>query len=352
MIQQRRYLMEEDMAVSLGRSSFLLGLLVSLAVVPAWGADKLSSVDVALGDVSLNKVSFLIAADAGIYAKNGLDVHQFITPGAAQVARNSGVSVPAQFVRSDIGSAPISIGGGSPMIYRVANDERAIHRVMLTTTESIIRDHIIASSNIKSVQDLKGKRLGYSVPGAVTHVGAVGFARKMGWEPGKDITLVGGGNALNPLLEGREDALLASGMLFAMASEKKLNDVMDLTPYKIPVAGSSILAEKNWLQANRDTAARFVKAAIEADALMKTNRPAFNAALVKWFNIKDAPTQDSMYREALEIPRKPYPSVEGIKATLSIYDSPEMRKYKAEDFYDASFVAALDKSGAIDRLYK
>jgi len=112
-----------------------------------------------------------------------------------------------------------------------------------------------------------------------------------------------GGNALNPLLEGREDALLGSGMLFAMASEKKLNDVMDLATYKIPVAGSSILAEKNWLQANRDTAARFVKAAIEADALMKTNRAAFNAALVKWFNIKDAPTQDGMYREALEIPK-------------------------------------------------
>jgi hypothetical protein len=59
-----------------------------------------------------------------------------------------------------------------------------------------------------------------------------------------------------------------------------------------------------------------------------------------------------MYHEALEIPRKPYPAVEGIKATLSIYDSPGMRKYKAEDFYDASFIEALDKSGAIDRLYK
>src|SRR5258708_1409055 len=257
---------------------FLVAAALCASAQPALTAERLTSVDVALGDVSLNKVSFLIAADAGIYEKNGLDVHQLLTPGAAQVARNSGVSVPDQVVRSDIGSAPISIGGGSPMIYRVANDARAIHRVVLATTESIIRDHIIASPNIKSVQDLKGKRLGYSVPGAVTHVGAVGFARKMGWEPGKDITLVGGGNALNPLLEGREDALLASGMLFAMASEQKLNDGIDLTPYKIPVVG--------------------------------------------------------------------------IKAQLSIYESTEMRKYKAEDFYDSSFVEALDKSGAIDRLYK
>jgi NitT/TauT family transport system substrate-binding protein len=326
--------------------------LACLAALPSRAAAPLTSLDVALGDVSLNKVSFLIAADAGIYARNGLDVHQYITPGAAQVARNSGVAVPPEYVKADIGNAPISIGGGSPMIYRVANDPRSLHRIVLMTTESIIRDHIIAAPGIKSVQDLKGKRLGYSVPGAVTHVGAVGFAKKMGWEPGKDITLVGGGNALNPLSEGKEDALLASGMLFAMASERKFNDLIDLTQYKISVAGSSILAEKNWLAANRDTAARFVRAAVEADALMKTNRAAFNAALVKWFNIKDASTQAGMYREALEIPNKPYPAVEGIKATLAIYDSPQMRKYKAEDFYDASIITELDKSGAIDRLYK
>jgi NitT/TauT family transport system substrate-binding protein len=322
------------------------------AAQPALGADRLTPLDVALGDVSLNKVSFLIAADAGIYAKNGLDVHQFITPGAAEVARNSGVVVPKEYVKQDIGNAPISIGGGSPMIYRVVHDPRAIDRVLIATTESIIRDHIITTSAIAKVDDLKGKRLGYSVPGAVTHVGALSFAKHMGWDPNKDITLVGNGNALNPLKEGREDALLGSAMLFAMAPEMKLKDLIDLTQYKFPVAGSSILAERKWLAANRDTAARFVKASIEAVALMKTKRGAFNAALAKWFNVKDALTQQRMFAEADELPRKPYPTVEGIKATMALYDSPEMRKHKAEDWYDASFVAELDKSGAIDRLYK
>ena len=231
-----------------------LGLLLCLAAGPLHAADKPISLEVALGDVSLNKVSFLIAADAGIYQRNGLDVHQFITPGAAQVARNSGIVVPVENVKADIGNAPISIGGGSPMIYRLANGGN-VHRIVLATSEAFIRDHIIASADVKSVADLKGKRLGYSVPGAVTHVGAIGFAKVMGWEPGKDIMLVGGGNALNPLREGREDALLGSGMLFAMASDLKFKDLIDLTQYKIPVAGSSILAEKNWLAANRDRGA-------------------------------------------------------------------------------------------------
>lgn len=334
------------------RRSLLVGMALLCAGAPVRAADRLIPIDVALGDVSLNKVLFLIAADTGIYQRNGLDVHQFITPGAAQVARNSGVVVPAEYVKGDIGNAPIDIGGGSPMIYRVANDARGIHRVALATTESYIRDHIIASAKVKSVEDLKGKRLGYSVPGAVTHVGALAFVKHMGWDPNKDISLIGNGNALNPLREGREDALLGSAMLFAMAPELKLNDLIDLTQYKFPVAGSSILAEKNWLKDNRDAAGRFVKASVEAIAVMKTDKNAFDAALAKWFNINDTATQERMFREVEDIPNKPYPAVDGIKTTLALYDSPEMRKYKAQDFYDSSFIEALDKSGAIDRLYR
>lgn len=336
------------------RSRLLLfGILAAFAAcVGARAADKPIPVDVALGDVSLNKVPFLIAADAGIYAKNGLDVHQFITPAAAEVARNSGVIVPPGYIEAGIVTAPIDIGGGTPMIYRVANSANAIHRILLATTENTIRDHVIAASNVVSVEDLKGKRLGYSVPGAVTHLGALAWAKKMGWEPGRDIALVGSGNALNPLKQGKEDALLGSAMLIAMAPEMKLKDLIDLSQYKIPVAGSSILAEKNWLSTHRDTAARFVKSAVEAIALMKTNKTVFNTALAKWFAITDRTTQDRMYQFAAALPAKPYPAVEGIRNTLAVYDSPRMRQYTAEDFYDGSFIMELDKSGVIDRLYK
>ena len=331
----------------------LIGVALAFAGIDgAEAAGKLIPLDVALGDVSLNKVPFLIAADQGIYARNGLEVHQFITPAAAEVARQSGVVVPAEYVKSDIAKAPIDIGGGSPMIYRFANTANAAQRVLLATTESTIRDHVITGPDVASVNDLVGKRLGYSVPGAVTHLGTLAWIKKMGWEPGRDITLVGSGNALNPLKDGKVDGFLGSAMLIAKAPELNLKDLIDLSQYRIPVAGSSILAEKNWLTGNRDTAARFVKAAVEAIALLKTNEPAFDAALTKWFAITDKATQDRMYHFAADLPAKPYPAVEGIKNTLAIYDSPQMRKYKAEDFYDAAFVGALDKSGAIDRLYK
>lgn len=54
-----------------------LALLLScLALAPAAAAERLVPLDVDMGDISLNKVAYLIADDAGIYAKNGLDVRQ------------------------------------------------------------------------------------------------------------------------------------------------------------------------------------------------------------------------------------------------------------------------------------
>ena len=68
------------------------------------------------------------------------------------------------------------------------------------------------------------------------------------------MTLVGNTNWLNPLKEGRTDGFFASAMTVAMAPEMNLKLLIDLTPYKFPVGGSSIMAEKSWLAANRDTA--------------------------------------------------------------------------------------------------
>jgi NitT/TauT family transport system substrate-binding protein len=320
-------------------------------LLPAHAAEDLVSVDVALGDVSINKVPFLMAADNGIYERNGLDIHQFVTPNAAEVARNSGVVVPPETVRQDIDTAPMAVGGGSPTIYRAVHTG-GIDRVILATQEGVVKSHIIGRPEISSVEELRGKRLGYSSTGTVTHVGLLSFAQAMGWVPGEDIMLVDRANTIGALLESRVDATMASAMLVALAPEAGLNDVVDLRQYDMPLAGSGIMAERTWLAANRDTAARFVKSAVEAVALMKQNRAAFDASLAKWFNITDALTQERMYAVVMDFPNKPYPSVEGIRAMMAIYESPQMRTRTAEEFYDSSFIEELDRAGILDALYQ
>ena len=327
----------------------VLAMLGLAAVVSSTGSSQLTRVEVSLGDVSINKVPQLVAADQGLYAKYGLDVHQTISAGAARAAAASGVVVPDAYVNREAGtSAPIEVGGGSPMINGFVNNSRGEARVIVLTQEDLAVDHVIARPGIARIEDLKGKRLGFSGVGSVTHFSALSLAKRLGWNPDRDITLVGGSATIDALKQDKVDAILGSAMVIALAPQAGFKDIGDLTRYKMPMAGSGIMVNKAYLAANRDTVLRFLKADIEATALMQRNRQVFNAALAKWFNITDRRTQDGMFAYVNKFEKKPYPAVEGIKQVLALYDSPEMRKHTAEDFYDSTLVAELDKSGFLD----
>lgn len=324
---------------------FVLVPLSVVALLLSQTTPPLTKVDVSLGDVSINKVPQLVAADQGIYAKYGLDVHQTISAGAARVAAASGVVVPDGYVdRGGNGTAPIQVGGGSPMIYSsVVNGRPA--RIIVLTQEPMAMDHVIARQGITRIEDLKGKRIGFSGVGAVTHFSALALAKRLGWSPDRDVTLVGGSATLDALKQDKVDAILVSAMVIALAQNAGFKDVGDLSKYKIPMAGSGIMVDKAYLSSNRDTVLRFLKADIEATALMQRDRQVFNAALAKWFNITDSATQAGMFAFVNKFEKKPYPSVDGVKEIFAIYDSPEMRKHKPEEFYDSSLVAELDKTG-------
>ena len=309
--------------------------------------------EVGLGDVSLTKLIFLVAYDAGVYTKDGLDVHQYITPRAAAVVRRSGVIVPPEFIRESTGDdIPITIEGGSPRLVEMTTSALAPDRVIIATTDNTARFHIISRPDITAPEQLKGKRLGYTEFGAITQLMAIAFAQKMGWDPDRDISLIADGTAFDVLKSGREDAFVGDEITQAMASKLGYRDLLDLSVYHIPLAGSGINASRSWLRDHHDVAARFIKATIDAIALVKTNKAVAFASLAKWYGITDPAQQEKLYAQVADLPRKPYPSVDGIKEVMQIYQYREMQIHKPEDFYDASFVHDLDQSGYIDSLYK
>ena len=327
--------------------------LGALCAAPALAQQAPIPIEVSLGDVSLNKVPFLVAADEGIYAKHGLAVHQYITPYAADKARHQGITVPDEYVKDDtLDDAHIAVGGGTPMIVRTVRDARATDRVIIATFENRVRDHIIAGPNIRTLEDIRGRRLGFSGDGAVTHLAAVAFVRMMGWNEQYDVSMIGNANAPFAILEGKVDAFVGSALVQSLALQQNLTDLVDMSQWEIPIAGSGLNAERNWLRENREAARRFVMASIEVTALIKEDKQSFIDAMVKWFNITDEETQDIMYDHALDLPRVPYPAVDGIVKTMEVYDFREMHRRQPSDFYDDSIVRELEQSGFIAALYE
>jgi NitT/TauT family transport system substrate-binding protein len=313
--------------------------------------DRLLPVTVELGDVSLTKLPFVMAAEAGIYQRNGLEVRQYITPNAAELIRKSaGLVVPRDFVGA--GAGDINIGGGSPTLVRMTSDARAPQRIVLATTDDVSRFHIISRQDIAGPQDLKGKRIGFSVVGALSHYVTILFAQRMGWNYNRDLSLFANGAGVDVIKSGRVDAFTADEIASAEALRQGFKDLVDTGAYRFPMPGSGVNAEKSWLAKNHEAAARFVKSTVEAVALLKNDKPAAFAAMAKWYGITEPARQEEVYAQAAQLPGKPYPSVEGIRKMMEIYDYREMRLHRAEDFYDASFVAELDRSGYIDGLYK
>jgi len=326
-------------------------LLLCLAQAPGANAQD-KPIELKLTDVSLNKLPFVMAYEEGIYKKNGLNIIPKFTAGSVAIIRRSGVDVPDEFIiKKGDANTPISIGGAGPTIVSVATRAGAWDPIILGSTHSVSRWHIVSRNDIHSARDLKGKRIGYSGYGAVTHMVAIEFARAMGWDPKMDVSLMSNALAVEALQKGYVDAFIAPELHNTMAIDAGFKDLVDLSDYHLPVAGSSIRVDRQWLASHRDEARRFVKSAVEAIALLKNDKQAAFRTLRKWYQLKDPKLLEYFYSEETKLPRKPYPAVEGIKKVMEIYDSHEMRKYTPQHFYDDSFVRELDKSGYIDSLY-
>ncbi len=327
--------------------------LIALAGVGA-RAQELTKVKVAMGDVSLNKLIFILAQEEGIYRKHGLEVEQFLTPGAAEVVRRSGVIIPPEFIREPERGEVVQfrIGGGNPMMIRRVTNARAPETVILATTDHQVRWQVMARKGITRPEELKGKRIGFSGVGAMSHYEALVFLREMGWDPVQDVSLMSQALAVDTLRDGRVDAFIADEIARAMAASEGFQVIKDLSDYNEQIAGSGVYAEGGFILRNPDTVRKFMRATVEAIATIKQNKPAALAAMTKWYGIKDREQQEFVYRDVPKLPRKPYPNVEGIKRGMKMYDMHEMRRHKPEDFYDDSFIKELDESGFIDSLYE
>ena len=326
--------------------------ILAASALPAPAQQQPIRIRVSLGDVSLNKLIFVIAQEEGIYKKNGLEIEQYITPRAAGVVKNSGVNIPPEYVREFSEEPPISIGGGSPFMVRSTTSARAPNRVIVASTDNTVRWHVIAQPEIKRLQDLKGKRIGYSEYGAMTHFMALSFVLKMGWDPNQDVSLLSNALAVDTLKNRTVDAFIGDEVARTMAAAAGFTPLQDMREWNLPIAGSGVNVEREWLKNNRDAVRRFVKATVEALAMMKQNNDAGVGGIGKWYNIKDREQQQMILSYASGLPRKPYPAVEGIKKVMEIYNYHEMRRHKPEDFYDDSFIRELDQSGYIDSLYR
>jgi ABC-type nitrate/sulfonate/bicarbonate transport system substrate-binding protein len=338
----------------LRKKSLFFSLTVLLAwgtAIPGYAQQNLLPLRLDL-EASLNKLIFVVASEEGIFKKNGLDVQIFILPVTSDGEKRSGIQIASQYLRAADDNAPIVIFGGGVTIVNMMTNARAVKRVILASTDDMANYSIISRNDITKPEQLKGKRLGYSTFGTTSHYEALVFVKKMGWDPNLDISLMNHAMDVEILQKGGVDAFVTDELGTAIGVAAGFHQLVNFYDWKIPMVGSSVTVDQAWLKENRETARRFIKSTVDAIALMKNDRDVAFRSMTRYYNLNDREKLAKFYGPMLNLPRKPYPAVEGIKRQMEAFDSHEMRQHKPEDFYDDRFVRELDQSGYIDGLYK
>jgi NitT/TauT family transport system substrate-binding protein len=292
---------------------------------------------------AVSKTPVLIAYDKGIYKKYGLDVKLWLPSGEFPGA----IETPGKMENADI-----SVDGGVPMV----SDILANHgpkRLAIATTDCQVRFNVIGQKSMKSLNDLKGKRLGISEDGAMTGFIYRVLDKRMGWTAGKDITIVERAQRFDDLKAGKSDAFIADDRYMALAKQEGYPVLAVTSEWNQPIPGNSVRVEPTWLKdpKHRDIAMRFLKGTVEGLAIYMNNREETLRVLAKYHGIKDRNVANSMYEDGLKMSRRMEPCVQGFKDMFTL-GYPGIEKYRPTDFYDESLMKDLDKSGFIDSVYK
>jgi NitT/TauT family transport system substrate-binding protein len=351
-----RYWSGTKPGVQLLRVTGLASVILVFLVAPAGAQQLITDEELVLrmGDVSANKFPFILAYDEGLYEKNGIRVTPKFSPDSVKAINRSGIEVAPENIYDPDGNDPftIAVSGAGPTIVRITTRAgRAPGPLILGSTHTTSRWRIMTGPEITSPQQLKGKRLGYSSFGAVSHNQWLQFIEHMGWTQ-DDVALMSDGLGTEALMKGHVDAMMGPELHATMAIMSDFYPSIDLADYKFPAAGSAWMVDREWYKNNYQAARAFVKSGIEAIAIFKQDRAKAERTMIKWYGMENAEARQLFYTELLKMEEKPYPPYEGIKMLRRLYDGVEMRKYTPEFFYDDTIVRELDDSGFIDSLYK
>lgn len=319
--------------------------LLPMMLIVAWssgvrGADQIR---VGYGSLSTSYAAIWVAGEARLFQKNGINAEVLYLESA--------------LVRTALIAGEIAMGGMSGTTMAAPRLQGA-DPIIIASFANSLQYRFVVRPDIRTVADLKGKRVGVAGFGLGAHRGAQIILAKLGLNPDTDVTMLqigGDPTRMSALLSGTIDATVFNPPLHHRAVEAGMKVLANIEEMGFPVQGSALVTTDRFIKRNYDLVRRSVRSVIESIQLIKSNPELTKRAIRKYMRFKDDRDTDEAYQIMRDIaPRKPYPTVEGMKAVLDELSPklPAAKTAQPRDFMDTRFIEELDRSGFIDRLYK
>ena len=321
--------------------TLILFVLLSCAFrSPAGAADRLR---IGYGAPSVAMSVLWITKEGKLFEKNGLDVEVlYLESALVQRALIAG-NIAFGEMTGSLMSAPKLQGADLVMVASFLN--HLLYR-------------LIARPEIKTVADLKGKRVGVSRFGAGADRATRLLLSKLGLNPEKDVVLVQVGGAptrLAALAGNTIDATIVEPPDHRKAQDAGMRVLANMEEMNVPFQHTGLVVTRALLAKSLDVARRVIKSFVEGIHLATVNPEIAKQAFRKYLRLQQEREQDDAYQVLRSyLPRKPYPTHEGFKAVFAELSDqiPAAKTADPKDFIDTKILEELDRSGYIDGLYR
>jgi NitT/TauT family transport system substrate-binding protein len=249
---------------------FLAFAIIVLLAAEA-GAQK---VRVALPDISMSLIAFLVAKEKRYYQEEGLDVE--LIKVSAPVANLALIAGNVEFGSAGASAIP-SILRGAPLQFLFHTYQKPLY-------------WMYALPGVPDIKALKGKRIGVSGLGSGPDLLLREVLPKYGLDPGREVTIMalGAGTArFASLKAGSVEAAVLSPPGNFMAEDAGFRELLNFVKEDLVELQSAIVVKEGMTQANPGLVEKFVRGTLKGFLYARENRPGTISILARLQGIRE-----------------------------------------------------------------
>ncbi|MBI4523110.1 MAG: ABC transporter substrate-binding protein [Deltaproteobacteria bacterium] len=252
----------------------LFCLLAFLTISHKAEAQALRKVHATIPALTESSITFFIAREKGFWRDEGLDVELILTRAATSIQAVIGGNV--EFGTAG-GSALLPITRGLPMTF-------------LFTTFHRANFSLFVKPEIRSVKDLKGKRIGISSFGSGPDSLLRDFLNEQGIDGGREATILAVGSGTErfiALKTGTVDAAMLSPSAYIMAEEAGFRELFSFVKQGDTVyLQGGVITRNNLLKSDPALVEKFIRGSVKGLLHLQNNRPETIGTLSRLLKIK------------------------------------------------------------------
>jgi NitT/TauT family transport system substrate-binding protein len=318
---------------------------VVLTFVPLIFSAKAFAQPIKLGYAALTagQVAPWLAKEAGYFSKYGLEAELIYIPAVA--ATQALIAGEIQFAQvTGVSTSGAILAGADVRIIASVQDRLA--------------GSIYARPEIKTPEDLKGKKIGISRFGAVSETAVAMFLARFGLKRGTDVAIIQLGGLpeiITAMERGGVDAGFANPPQTSRARRLGMRELFDLNALGVELQQTCLTVTTKYLRERRPVVKSFLQAYAEGLHRFMTDRDYSTQVLKKYLRVDDKEILDDAYSfYAQRLQKIPLPTLKGIKFILDemAEKQPRAKNVAPESFVDLSLLQELDQSGFFKQLWK